>query len=553
MVFYIVKYSYSSNYLKCYIFYPAILGIYLNRKRGIKMNSDDKVQLEVGNNIHLSQLASVGQIAAGIAHEVKNPLTAVKGFLQLLQQGGKQEYINIALSELDNALTTLNNLLQVSKPDWEDELNQTIYLSVELESILNLFQDKLYDVKMITDFKHADKTIVGRKNQFKKAFFNLIKNAIESIDGKGTLTITHDVVDHEVIVTIQDTGIGIPKDKLSLLGTPFFTTKDQGTGMGLTQVFSVIYQHGGRIDVESKENQGTLFTIRIPQQQQEKKPGAITLKLHFEEFNTIKDFLLENRKAFEERLLDAAINVKDKIEEIHKIGNINLLTNAHKLVLFVVQEREHELISFAKEEGVAWAKYSLTLAFKLEWVQAIRRTLWDFLFNYDLLNKADADRVSFFTLEKNINEQIDQFLTYFFISYSKYKDELLNRQRELVEDLSVPIIPINSEICILPLIGMVDLQRITTLQDKVFTEIEKHHIQTLIIDLSGVAPLDKEATEYFIKIIEGISMMGCKTIVTGLRAEIVKSLITLEKGLSYQAEFKGTLKLALHDVICKKE
>ncbi|HEY2422321.1 MAG TPA: ATP-binding protein [Neobacillus sp.] len=517
------------------------------------MNSDDKVQLEVGNNIHLSQLASVGQIAAGIAHEVKNPLTAVKGFLQLLQQGGKQEYINIALSELDNALTTLNNLLQVSKPDWEDELNQTIYLSVELESILNLFQDKLYDVKMITDFKHADKTIVGRKNQFKKAFFNLIKNAIESIDGKGTLTITHDVVDHEVIVTIQDTGIGIPKDKLSLLGTPFFTTKDQGTGMGLTQVFSVIYQHGGRIDVESKENQGTLFTIRIPQQQQEKKPGASILKLHFEEFNTIKDFLLENRKAFEERLLDVAINVKDKIEEIHKIGNINLLTNAHKLVLFVVQEREHELISFAKEEGVAWAKYSLTLAFKLEWVQAIRRTLWDFLYNYDLLKKAEEDRVSFFTLEKNINEQIDQFLTYFFISYSKYKDGLLNRQRELVENLSVPIIPINSEICILPLIGMVDLQRITTLQDKVFTEIEKHHIQTLIIDLSGVAPLDKEATEYFFKIIEGISLMGCKSIVTGLRAEIVKSLITLEKGLSYQAEFKGTLKLALHDVIFNKE
>lgn len=114
---------------------------------------------------HLSQLASVGQIAAGIAHEVRNPLTAVKGFLQLLQKEEKHQYIDIAQSELDNALKTLNNLLQVSKPDLENEEYQTIYLAVELESILNLFQDKLYNITITTDFKNTDSAVIGKKNR----------------------------------------------------------------------------------------------------------------------------------------------------------------------------------------------------------------------------------------------------------------------------------------------------------------------------------------------------------------------------------------------------
>ena len=518
----------------------------------MKMKPDQITLMESESDAHLRQLASVGKIAAGIAHEVKNPLTAVKGFLQLLQQEGSNQYIDIAHSELDNALTTLNNLLQVSKPDLEFEEYQTIHLSVELESILSLFQDKIYDIAIMTDFKNNDVTIVGKKNQFKKAFFNLIKNAFESMDGEGTLMITHESVNNEVIVTIQDTGVGIPKDKLDLLGTPFFTTKDLGTGLGLTQVFSVIYQHGGRIVVDSEENQGTTFTIKIPQLNKKCNQGVKNLNLKFEENYCIKNFLFENQKVFEERLLEEAINVKGKIEEIHRVGNINLLNNAHKLVLFVVEEREHELISFAKQEGVAWAKYSLTLAFKLEWIRAIRRTLWDFLYHFDLLNKTEVDRVTFFMLEKSINKSIDLFLTYFFISYSTYKDELLDKQRNLVENLSVPIIPINDKICILPLIGMIDYLRISTIQDKVLTEIETHHIETLIIDLSGITPMEQEITNNFVKIIDGISMMGCKLIITGMRAEIVRSFTDLGISINHQAEFKGTLQLALNDFFTEK-
>jgi len=517
------------------------------------MNMDGKVNDESRTNSHLTQLASVGQIAAGIAHEVRNPLTAVKGFLQLLQEDGKNEYIDIAESELDHALRTLNNLLQVSKPDLEEEEFQTIYLSVELESVLNLFQDKMYDIKIITDFKDTNKPIVGKKNQFKKAFFNLIKNAIESIQRNGSLTVTHCVEGNDIVVTIKDTGVGIPQEKLSLLGTPFFTTKDQGTGMGLTQVFSVVYQHGGKIDVSSVEKVGTTFTIKIPLNHQEKKRGVRKMNVNFEQQYTLKEFFINNREGFEKRLLDEAINVRDKIEEIHNVGNINLLVNAHRLVLYVVEEREHELISFEKQEGVAWAKYSLTLAFKLEWVQAIRRTVWYFLYNYDLLKENEADRIAFFTLEKKINELIDQFLSHFFISYTKYKDDLIESQRRIVENLSVPIIPINNRICILPLIGEIDELRISTIQDKVFEEIENQHIQTLIIDLSGVAHMDQNTTMNFTKIIEGISMMGCKTILTGLRAEFVKGLVKSGIGYNQLAEFRGTLQLALSDVFIQQE
>lgn len=516
------------------------------------MKSDGSGKGELENQAHLSQLASVGQIAAGIAHEVKNPLTAVKGFLQLLKQEEGHEYIDIAESELDHALTTLNNLLQVSKPDLEFEEYQTINLTVELESILNLFQDKLYNIELITEFRNPNTIIIGKKSQFKKAFFNLIKNAIESINGNGTLTIIHELVNKEIVVSIEDTGVGIPEDKLSLLGTPFFTTKDNGTGMGLTQVFSTIYQHGGNIDIESKEHHGTKFTIKIPTQSGTKQSGVRKLELQYEKNATINNFFLDNQNAFEKRLLDEAINVKDKIEEINSIGKINLLQNAHRLVLFVVEERQHELISFAKQEGIAWAQFSLSIAFKLEWLQAIRRTLWDFLYNYDILNETKPDKVTFYTLEKKINELLDQFLTYFFISYSNYKDELLYKERKLVEDLSVPIIPINKEVCILPLIGALDRIRILTIQNKVLAEIENQHLQILILDLSGLAYMDQEITNDFIRLIEGISMMGCKTILTGFRAEIVKSLVSEGIRRNHEAEYKGTLQQALKDVILNK-
>ncbi|GGE34756.1 hypothetical protein GCM10011391_11720 [Pullulanibacillus camelliae] len=365
--------------------------------------------------------------------------------------------------------------------------------------------------------------------------------------------ITHSLDGNDVVVTIRDTGKGIEEDKIERLGTPFYTTKAQGTGMGLTQAFSVMYQHGGEIKVESKLNQGTTFIIRLPQHKQIKKRGLRKMDLRFHDGDSLKDFFLKNKEEFEEKLLAEAINVRDKIDEIHTIGNINLVDNAHKLILFVIEERVQELIAFAKQEGVSWSKYSLTLAFKLEWIQAIRRTLWTFLFNYDTLMDKELERGAFYSLEIQINDLIDQFLTHFFISYSKYKDELLERQREIAENLSVPIIPIHSQICVLPLIGRIDEQRISTILEKVLHEIEVRRIQTLIIDLSGALTIENAIAGHLIKITEGISMMGCQTVMTGLRAELVKGLIASGETFKGQVKFKGTLQMALADMFFKSD
>lgn len=266
--------------------------------------------------------------------------------------------------------------------------------------------------------------------------------------------------------------------------------------------------------------------------------------------SSVKEFLLQNRENFEESLLDEAINVRDKIDHIQAVGNINLLDNAHKLVLFIVEERVEELTDFAKQEGIVWAKFQMTLAFKLEWIQAIRRTLWAFLYQYDLKHQNPVDREQFYATERNVNDLIDAFFTSFFISYSKFKDELLDQQRKLVENLSVPVIPINQEICVLPLIGTIDSDRILTIQEKVLQEIERHHIETLIFDLSGITPIDEDITFELQKTIQSISMMGCRTVLTGMRAEIVKGMVnTGGDSLSNYARFKGTLESALDEVL----
>lgn len=210
------------------------------------------------------KLSAIGQMAAGIAHEVRNPLTTVKGFVQLLQKQVSHSYFEIIVEELDNAIKTLNNLLQVAKPDLDDEPSVSIHLCPELDSLIFLFQEKLYNIKVNKIFLDQDKQISGKKNLLFKAFFNLIKNALESIEGKGELTIEHFYKDGFIHLKFKDSGVGIPEEQMKMLGTPFFSTKNDGTGMGLTQVFTTIHQHGGSINVTSKLGQGTTFHLHLP-------------------------------------------------------------------------------------------------------------------------------------------------------------------------------------------------------------------------------------------------------------------------------------------------
>ncbi|MGW6298969.1 STAS domain-containing protein [Peribacillus butanolivorans] len=265
------------------------------------------------------------------------------------------------------------------------------------------------------------------------------------------------------------------------------------------------------------------------------------------EEDKIMEFLVQNKSEVEDQLLSEAVNVREKIEEILLIGNVDLLNNAHRLIRYIVEQNEADMIAFAEKEGVVWATYSLTLSFKLEWIQAIRRTLWNFLYEFEKLKDVFNDSKVFFDLEKKVNEKVDIFLKSFFISYSDYKDKLILAQQNLVENLSVPIIPITPSTCVLPLIGSIDESRMRIIEEKVLMEIGKLKIQILILDLSGIIEMEVEIINQLMKILDGTSMMGCKAVITGLRPEIVTKMIRAGLCFDNKAEIKGTLQQALRD------
>ncbi len=269
----------------------------------------------------------------------------------------------------------------------------------------------------------------------------------------------------------------------------------------------------------------------------------------FDNKKEISAFIVANRKNFQDKLLSEAVNVGSKIDDILKKGNIDLLKNAEKLVVYIAESHEKELEEFAKIEGVAWAEHSLTLAFKLEWVQAIRRTLWHFLYEYDKMHETQTDREEFYELEKRINDNVDRFLNNFFISYSDFKDQQLLSQRKLVEHLSVPIIPISSMIAVLPLIGTIDSYRIQTIEEKILMNIASLKIQTLIIDMSGVAEMEIDIIVHLQMLLGGINMMGCEAVMTGLRVDLVRKMI--HSGVSFEKDAltKGTLQQTLREYL----
>lgn len=212
------------------------------------------------------KLSAVGQLAAGIAHEIRNPLTSLKGFLQLIEinKGGKKEYYDIMRTEFGRIEQILNELLILSKPQTKEKV------VVELHSLLNntiLLLNTQAIIKNIEIISHyPDETIRVRciEHQIKQVFINIIKNAIEAMDEGGKITVSLEQDDVWAIVRISDEGCGIPEKELKRLGNPFYTTKENGTGLGLMVTYQIIEEHGGKIEIESEIDVGTTFSIYLP-------------------------------------------------------------------------------------------------------------------------------------------------------------------------------------------------------------------------------------------------------------------------------------------------
>ncbi|MCY0876787.1 MAG: ATP-binding protein [Firmicutes bacterium] len=490
----------------------------------------------------MARLATVGQLSAGIAHEIRNPLTAVRGFLQLLQETQPHRYVDIALGELDRAIATVQNLLHVAKPDMDDEPYRRVSLRAEVEAALYLFQEKTYQITVERVYTGDDVEIFAKVNQLKKVIFNLIQNALEAMGGVGRLRLGHWSAGAHVYLSIGDSGPGIDQESLPLLGTPFYTTKPQGTGMGLTQVFATVYQHGGTVDVQSAPGEGTTFTLRLPINAE--VGGLYEMELHYEVGQTFMGFFQRNQKAFYDQLM-AECPLSVRLLEASSAEPEDLFRSVNELVLLLWESNQRELLTMGQRFGREGAKSGVAIHVIMELARGIRRMLWTFLRAY--YSHVDIDHEGIFVLENKINYWLDNYLTEYFIHYMGYKDEILQAQREAVDELSVPVIPLSATRAILPIVGMIDTHRARVIQERTLTQIAALRLEEIIIDLSAVAFMDTAVVAHLFRIVDGINLMGCRSVVTGIRPEIANTMVTLGISLAGKVETRATLQQALEE------
>lgn len=220
--------------------------------------------------VHLGSLSAVGQLAASIAHEIRNPMTTLKGFVQLLKISAtdeSQKYLSVIDSEIERMEMILSEMLVLSKPS--DDEKTIISMQKLLTNVIQiLYPQALRDGITIEqmDFAGESSSVYGNGDKIKQVLLNLFKNSIEAMSPGGTLTV--DLVESEqeqLVLIIRDTGIGMNASQIDRIFTPFYTSKAEGTGLGLPFVKKTVEEHGGTISVESEVGKGTVFTLVFPQ------------------------------------------------------------------------------------------------------------------------------------------------------------------------------------------------------------------------------------------------------------------------------------------------
>jgi signal transduction histidine kinase len=215
------------------------------------------------------RLSALGELSAGMAHEIRNPLGAIKGAVEILKDDytpdeAKYEFIQILLKETDRLNHIVQEFLGFARPK-QPEFQQAD-LNEVIESVLTLSAQEARKAGVKVD-KKLDLSIGKRSldaGMLKQAFLNLILNAIQAMPGGGALTVKTRLLSDAFEVKISDTGIGISEENRKKLFSPFFTTKKNGTGLGLAITYRIIENHRGRIDVVSEPGRGTTFTVLIP-------------------------------------------------------------------------------------------------------------------------------------------------------------------------------------------------------------------------------------------------------------------------------------------------
>ncbi|TYS18770.1 PAS domain S-box protein [Rossellomorea vietnamensis] len=213
------------------------------------------------------KLLTAGQLSAGIAHEIRNPLTSIKGFLQLLETKipeENQRYAEIMREEIDKIERITGEMLSLSKSQAIIRTQHNIITLIDQVVTLLEPQATLKNVVINNTIDDQEIVIQCDKQQIKQVFINIMKNAIESMEDGGDVSVGLSVENGRVEVTVTDEGCGIPKSLLGQITEPFFTTKGTGTGLGLTICNRILKEYGGELRIDSTEGQGTVFTVVFP-------------------------------------------------------------------------------------------------------------------------------------------------------------------------------------------------------------------------------------------------------------------------------------------------
>ncbi len=225
--------------------------------------------------VHSEKLASLGRMAAGVAHEINSPLTGIVTFGHLLLKKfpkGSEEYedVEVIIDQANRCSNIIKGLLGFARANAADKAPTNI--NDVLGSSLNIVRNKadFFNISLVTDFDPSLARVKADAPQLQQVFLNMIVNAADACEGKGTITITTKNVkenDHDLVeVEFRDTGYGIKDEDLEKIFEPFFTTKPvgKGTGLGLAVTHGIIQEHGGKITINTKVGEGTSFFIKLP-------------------------------------------------------------------------------------------------------------------------------------------------------------------------------------------------------------------------------------------------------------------------------------------------
>jgi signal transduction histidine kinase len=218
----------------------------------------------------LDRLANLGTLSAGIAHEIKNGLTAIKTFIELLMQKAEdRELAEVVGRELTRIDSMVSQMLRFAAP--RPATFSSVRIHDVLEHSLRLLQHQVAGKMILVkrDYHAISNTVHGDEAQLQQVFMNLLFNALEAMGMSGVLTISTEIISAKsgariLKIQIQDTGVGISAENLPRLFEPFFTTKKNGTGLGLAISQRIVREHHGKIEVQSEIRKGSSFTILLP-------------------------------------------------------------------------------------------------------------------------------------------------------------------------------------------------------------------------------------------------------------------------------------------------